>query len=452
MKRVTKLLSLGLILMLVVGMLSACGDKKDKNAEGASNGGKTLVIRVWNDEFAKRMRDHMPGYTVNDKEKPLEGGMLGDVKVVFIQVENKGTAYQDALDAALQKQKDAKDDDKVDIFLVEADYAAKYIESEYALDVHTVGVTDADLANQYQYTKDAVTDSKGVLKGVSWQACPAGLIYRREIAKEVLGTDDPSAVQAYVKDWATFASTAETMKGAGYAMVAGYDDTFRVFSNNVTSKWVVDGKLNIDQQLLNWVEQTKEFTDKGYNNKASLWDDNWTKGFYPEGNVFCYFGPAWFIDFSMKAEDSKSIAAQGGWGLTEGPQGYFWGGTWICAAAGTDNADEIKDIMLKMTCDETVMKGIVTKDNDFANNKAAMEAMAKTDYTSKVLGGQNPLSIFAASAGAVELKYISTYDQGCNESFQKAMKDYFDGNCDLETALKNFKDTIHTKYPAVAVD
>lgn len=452
MKRVTKLLSLGLVLMMVVGMLSACGDKKDENADGATTGGKVLNIRVWNDEFAKRMRDHMPGYTVTDKDNPLGGGMLGDVKVVFTQVENKGTAYQDALDAALEKQGDAKDDEKVDIFLVEADYAAKYIESSYALDVHTVGLTDSDLANQYQYTKDAVTDSNGVLKGVSWQACPAGLIYRRDIAEKVLGTDDPEKVQEAVKDWATFTATAETMKGEGYAMVAGYDDTFRVFSNNVTSKWVVDGKLNIDAQLKAWVDQTKEFTDKGYNNKASLWDDNWSSGFYPEGNVFCYFGPAWFIDFSMKAEDSKSVAAQGGWGLVEGPQGYFWGGTWICAAAGTDNADEIKDIMLAMTCNEEVMTNIVKKDNDFANNKAAMEAMAKTDYTSKVLGGQNPLSIFAAAASNVELKYISTYDQGCNESFQKAMKDYFDGVCDYETALTNFKNTIKAKYPAITVE
>lgn len=32
-----------------------------------------------------------------------------------------------------------------------------------------LGITDADLANQYQYTKDIVTDSNGVLKGVSWQ-------------------------------------------------------------------------------------------------------------------------------------------------------------------------------------------------------------------------------------------------------------------------------------------
>ena len=34
----------------------------------------------------------------------------------------------------------------------------------------------------------------GVVKGVSFQCCPSALIYRRSIAKDVLGTDDPAEV------------------------------------------------------------------------------------------------------------------------------------------------------------------------------------------------------------------------------------------------------------------
>ena len=46
-------------------------------------------------------------------------------------------AYQNNLDAALLKQSDAADDDKIDIFLVEADYALKYVDTDY-----TMAVTD----------------------------------------------------------------------------------------------------------------------------------------------------------------------------------------------------------------------------------------------------------------------------------------------------------------------
>ncbi len=70
--------------------------------------------------------------------------------------------------------------------------------------------------------------------------------------------------------------------------------------------------------------------------------DDWKKGFYPDGKVFCYFGPAWLVNFSMAAEDEGSIANLGGWGATQGPQGFFWGGTWICAANGTDNPSLVK--------------------------------------------------------------------------------------------------------------
>ncbi len=100
-------------------------------------------------------------------------------------------------------------DDKIDLFLLEADYALKYVDTDYTMPVADLGITDEDLKDQYQYTKDIVTDSNGVLKGVSWQGCPGVLFYNREAAKEVLGSDDPSEVQNYVSDWDTFNDTAE---------------------------------------------------------------------------------------------------------------------------------------------------------------------------------------------------------------------------------------------------
>ena len=53
-----------------------------------------------------------------------------------------------------------------------ADYALKYVDSDYALDVKAdIGLTDADLAGQYQYTKDIVSVD-GSQRGTTWQATP----------------------------------------------------------------------------------------------------------------------------------------------------------------------------------------------------------------------------------------------------------------------------------------
>ena len=107
--------------------------------------------------------------------------------------------------------------------------------------------------------------------------------------------------------------------------------------------------------------------------------------------------------------------------------------------------------MRKLTVDKDIMMDIVKADSDFVNNQPAMEeAATNDDYAFAVLGGQNPLAMFANGAKAISLDKITGYDQGCNEEFQKAMKDYFDGNADYDTALNNFYDAITAKYPALS--
>ena len=427
------------------GDTTAAEDKGDAVSDaGSSDEGKVLNIYCWNEEFKSRITDHYPGYTAVDATT----GTIGDVTVNWNITPNDDNAYQNNLDATLLKQDSAAPDDKIDLFLVEADYALKYVDTDYTMSLADLGISDSDLANQYQYTKDIVTDSQGVLKGVSWQGCPGVLFYNRDAAKEVLGTDDPSEVQNYVSDWSTFNDTAKKMKDAGYSMTSSANDTYRVYSNNVTSKWVEDGKINIDDNIMNWVNDSKELVDAGETGTYDLWSDDWKAGFYPEGKVFCYFGPAWLVNFSMAADTEGSIGYEGGWGATEGPQGFFWGGTWICAATGTDNASLVKDIMLQMTTNEDIMKEIVVDDDDFVNNKPVMEEMAAdTSYSSKILGGQNPLGMYCAGVEDLDLSNLSSYDQGCNEEFQNAMKNYFEGTATLDEALDLFYKAVVEKYP-----
>lgn len=415
-------------------------------ASGMADEGKVLNIQCWNEEFKSRLTDHYPGY----QEVDGTTGKIGDVTVKWTITPSKDNAYQNNLDQILPENENAAADDKVDLFLVEADYALKYVNSdvEVTVPVEDLGLTGDELHNQYKYTQDVVTDQDEKLRGVSWQGCPGVLIYNRAAAKEVLGSDDPAAVQEAVKDWDAYNATAAKLKEAGYTITSSVNDSYRVYSNNVTTPWVVDGKINVDKNITKWVEDSKALVDAGETNTFDLWSDDWSKGFYPDGKVFCYFGPAWLINFSMAADSDGSIANQGGWGAVEGPQGFYWGGTWICGAKGTDNPALVADIMRKMTTDENIMTDIVKKDSDFVNNKPAMEMAAKDDaYAFKVLGGQNPLEMFCAGADKIDLSNMTNYDQGCNEEFQTAMKNYFDGNSTMDEALNLFYTAVEEKYP-----
>ncbi|MBD5470157.1 MAG: carbohydrate ABC transporter substrate-binding protein [Lachnospiraceae bacterium] len=432
----------------------------DTNTDAAvdtADEGKVLNVYCWNDEFKRRVEAHYPGYEPDAAD--ASKGLIGDITVQWNITPNDDNAYQNNLDETLLKQDSAAADDKIDIFLIEADYALKYVDSDYSMALADLGISDADLGDQYQYTKDVVTDGNGVLKGASWQGCPGVMFYSREVAKEVLGTDDPDEVQTYVSDWNKFYETAATMKEAGYSMVSSVNDTYRVYSNNVSSKWVDGTTIHIDDNIMKWVEDSMAMVEAGQTGTHELWSDDWSKGFFPEGKVFAYFGPAWLVNFSMAAAEEGSIGYQGGWGAATGPQGFFWGGTWICAAKGTDNASTIRDIIMQLTANEEIMKDIVVDDDDFVNNKPAMEGMASgatmvkdengndVEYSSKILGGQNPLGMYCDGAGSIDLAYLSIYDQGCNEEFQSAMKNYFDGNATLDEALDLFYKAVIEKYP-----
>lgn len=181
-----KLVALLLCLMMVVPATLA-------SAETAE--GKVLNIWCWNDEFQSRFNAYYP--EVKEIAEDKSTTTLNDGTIVKWTINpNEGNNYQNKLDEALRAQESAAADDKIDIFLIEADYALKYVDSPYTLDVKAdIGLTDEDLGGQYKYTQEIATSADGKLKAVTWQATPGLFAYRRSIAKDVLGTDDPDAVQ-----------------------------------------------------------------------------------------------------------------------------------------------------------------------------------------------------------------------------------------------------------------
>ena len=464
-KKLLKVAALAAFGGLAVAGLASCGGKSGYEfptptnwkapetpaySASCSDGGKVVNIRVWNDEFIGLFKKYYPG-VVEVKEK--EEYKVGDITVKFNMVANKENAYQNALDLALDKQATAADDDKIDMFLMEADYALKYVNSNATLDVKDIGLTDNDTKDMYQYTKDVAT-ANGHLKGVSWQATPGLFAYRADIAKEVLGTDDPTEVQKHLSDWDKFDATAAKMKEKNYTMLAGFDDSYRTFSNNIEAPLVdaKTGKLNLDPQIDKWIKQTKEYTDKGYNKKASLWDDTWTKEQTINGSTFGFFYSTWGINFTLagnakvKNNDGKNLVGQ--YRVCEGPASYFWGGTWLAAANGTDNKSFVADLMKKMTCDATIAEQITRDTLDYTNNKTAMNKIANDKtYGSEFLGGQNHVALFAQAATKIKMDKITNWDQGFNEQIQGAFKDYFNGKATYDEAKEAFYKKFVKIYP-----
>ncbi|MBR0385996.1 MAG: ABC transporter substrate-binding protein [Erysipelotrichaceae bacterium] len=439
-----KLLSAILAVLMVLSLAACSGTKPEPAAEE----GKVLNIWTWNEEFwgflGKYYADEVVDATTLKK---------GDVTIKRTTYPSDGGAYQDALDAALLNQENAAADEKIDLFLAEADYIIKYTRSDATLDVKSIGVTD--FSKTYPYTVEAASDEKGTVKGVSFQCCPAAVIYRRSIAKDVIGSDDPADVQAAMADWDKFNELAAKCKEKGYYMISTTNATYRVFSNNVTSPWVVDGKLNLDANIEKWMDQSEEFVKNGYTHYTSnIWGAEATEDMFATGKALCYFGPAWYFNFSMTNAQDPEKGSSGDWAICQGPQPFFWGGTWILAATGTDNPTMVADIMNTFINNEEVCEKLVKEDAQFSNNQVVNNKLAADEtYGTAFLGGQNEVAVFAELAKDIKFQNNTQYDQLCNEGIQKYFTEFLDGQVESrEAAMNNFKDYIRTTYPSLTVE
>lgn len=424
------------------------------SADNSAPEGQVINIYSFNDELRTRITAVYP-----EIESTSEDGTSSTLKdgteIRWIINPNQDGVYQDKLDEALGNQLSASDDDKVDIFAAELDYIVKYTDADIdaAMTLESLGINpDTDLADQYDFTKTVASDQNGVMRASTWQACPGVLVYRRDIAKEVFGTDDPVEIGKKTADWATMKATAEELKAKGYYTFSSYADTFRTYSNNMAQEWVTAENpttVKVDQILMDWVTDSKEWLDAGYFDPTvkGQWNSDWYTAMGSNSKVFAFLFPAWGIDTQMKPNwDGEA----GAWAVTNAPLSYNWGGTFVLAAEGTDNPQHVKDIILALTGNKDNLTKITKEYSDFTNAKSVMETAATDDsFASDFLGGQNPYGYFSDSLASIKMAPLSAYDQGCVELIQNSFSDYFQGQVDFDKAKENFETAIKERYPEI---
>ena len=425
-----------LFLILLLSLCGCGGQSSDPASQDlAASEGKVFHIYAWNEEFK--------GFF--EKYYAVPKG----VTVKWTIIPNENGEYQQALYAALQNQDEADPDDRVDLFLAEADYILKFVNSDLTQDVKALGVTD--FSNTYPYTVQAATDPNGVVKGVSFQCCPSALIYRRSIARDVLGTDDPEQVQMKLNSWEKFNSTAAVAKAKGYRMTASFAETYRVFSNNVTAPWVDSkNRLQMDVQIQAWVDQAEAFYRNGYTTSARVWDEEKKAEMFADGKTMCFFGPAWYYNFCMGNAQDPEKGCFGDWAICEGPQAHFWGGTWLLAPVGTDNPAMLADVMNTFQNDEEVCTKLVKNEMQFVNNQKVNNALAgDPSYGNEFLGGQNDTALFCELANDIRFENQTVYDQFLNESLEIAIQKYLLGELDMPSALAQFYSVVNKTCPDI---
>lgn len=390
---------------------------------------KKIYAYSWDEDFSKKMNvvlDKFPEYK-------------DYVEFVTLGVGGTSDEYKTAIDTAL------KSGDKYPSLIPADNDVAKYwSETDATANLTDLGFTDDVMANSYDFAKQYGTKD-GQLKCVTWQATAGSVFYRRDIAKEVLGSDDPETVQAALADWDKFFETADKLKDAGYKIVSGPSDVKYAIWDTQSQPWVTDDgsseKLTLDGAVTEYLETGKKIYDGGYSNNTALWDSSWAADMTNDSKVFCYFGCPWFIG-SMQGNG----AVDGNWGAVTGPTSYHWGGTYVMVGKDTPNPELCAFLLYELTCDPDVGVEITNKTGDCVNNKAANERLINGELSSsnaaqKFLGGQNPIEVWAAAAEGINLSNVTYNDASIKGFIDEAATAYNSGTyTSVDDAVKYIED------------
>ena len=202
------------------------------------------------------------------------------------------------------------------------------------------------MCRRRQYSVSIGTNSDGQVDGLGYQATGGCFIYRRSIAKDVFGTDDPAEISAIIGggsgSWDKFWEAAATLADAGCAIVSGDGDVWHAVENSSDAGWLTeDGLLQIDPKREAFLDISKDLHDNGWSNDTQDWQDAWFADMKGEGAkpVFGFFGPAWLINYTLAPNCGGSAPGEGtygDWAVCAPPIGFFWGGTWILANKNMD--------------------------------------------------------------------------------------------------------------------
>lgn len=462
--------------LLVSGMVlscAACGDTKDTGSSNAANdnnastgteqadnggsdaasGEKLVVWTLANDliDFGERFQEKT-GTTV---------------ETVVIEPADYPTKVQTALLGG---------ETEPDIIVGEPQMLEDFYDAGFFEDLNQYGAQD--YADQIvDYVWDVGQDADGIQRAISYQITPAGIYYRRDIAQEVFGTDDPAEIGKLFADYPTILETAKTLKTAGYRIFSS-DAEINYFSGD--SAWVIDGTLNVDQARYDYMDLCVNLYKEDLTAYANQWSTPWYQAMAGEvpiltadiqnyaddsvnvwdaeqfaeategmdkTSVFAFGLPAWGV---LTMRDNVGDNA-GKWGVCAGPSYGFGGGTYIGISSQSERKDLAWDFVKFCTLDEdTANWWIEFSEGDTVSLIPVLEA--HKDDANEIYGGQNLYSFWLEQAEGIDYSKVTRYDKAIGDAWGNAISAIKTGEKSKEDAVAEFYDVVESTYPDITIN
>lgn len=325
------------------------------------------------------------------------------------------------------------------------------------------------------------------LLGVTYQMNPIGFFYRRSLALEVLGTDDPISIQGILSDYARISRVANSFATHDIKFLPDIY-TFRYFQNINHTSWLDDtGIFKVDTgkiEFLNTLKQLKADQAIGF---ATEWSDDWLKGMYTslvdeqnkEMRIFGYVLPSWGLQNVLMLagpENAENLLAgetaltgyddikifnptMGDWAVVPINQAGFLGGEYLSIVKNSDQLELAKQFVQYMVSDPTHLKVWSQQSHQLFADQNISNIQPFTEEA-QFLGGQS----FESAFREIAIKNITMSNPNVKDPlmiqkektietmFETLTMEFIQGDFHtVDEAMSIFEDRIREKYPELFV-
>lgn len=313
--------------------------------------------------------------------------------------------------------------------------------------------------NMIPYVNDLSRDADGKLKGLSWQSTPGGFWYRKDLAKEYLGTDDPDELYEMLSDWDKIIEVGKQVyekSGGEIALLDDAESVLQIYASYKGQPWVnEDNHLISDDYMLKMYDLMDEVVKNNVSAQTDAWSAGWTSGMFSQDLFILMAYPTWGLNFCIKPgiPEDQMEEAENLWGYMKAPIAYQNGGTWYGMYSKSENKDAAWAWIKTMTANEDyLVDGLAGQWGDFPAYIPAIERCIEEGHTDIVTGDQQYFQDFYDIAKTVEPDAMTQYDRQAWTSATKQMDLLAAGDATPQEAVDGFKEEMKNIYPEIETD
>lgn len=377
-----KLLAGFLVAVLAIGCLTACGSKDTTTADdsgnstegdaGTSESGEDKIVLTywgWDSNF------YEPAFEAFSKEHPNV-----EFEVTAVASSDYATKLQQSITAGTELP---------DILASEINYRGQML----AIDVWE-DLTQAP----YNLTEDMFFESSinitknpdGKIVCVDETVSPAAFGYKRDLALQYLGTDDPDELAALCPDIDAICELGQKVQKDSngkvflFPSIGGIMEWLR--GTNPVTLINENGEVDFTAKYKTTIENAAKLRDANAVDVLEQWSPQENAAYAGSNHIF-FPAANWSLAYSIKPNDPDG---SGNWGLfAPGGTGFSWGGTALGINKDSKNKEMAWEFIKFCTMEDAGIQAMKENTDYYTPYKAPYEDPGYTSHVDEYFGGQD---------------------------------------------------------------